>query len=189
MTRYLIRQSLLSLVKLFLFATLMFFFIQLLMPGDWVDQFSLFLDGAAQEEMRAQLGLDLPIGERYLLWLRQLITLDLGYSFTGPPIVEVLKEVIPPTLFVFVAGTTIAFLIGLWLGKRTARKCIEQYGCGTKRANGQQPPGWITGFQQGDERDADKCTNERNQDRTCQRTRGSVFFCQSLSHCAAFFAK
>ncbi|MGD9048277.1 MAG: ABC transporter permease [Anaerolineae bacterium] len=120
MTRYLIRQSVLSLVKLFIFATLMFFFIQLLMPGDWVDQFSLFLDSGAREEMRVQLGLDLPIWERYLQWLRQLVTLDLGYSFTGPPIVEVLKDVIPPTLFVFVTGTTIAFLIGLWLGKRTA---------------------------------------------------------------------
>jgi peptide/nickel transport system permease protein len=120
MTRYLIRQSVLSLVKLFIFATLMFFFIQLLMPGDWVDQFSLFLDSGEREEMRVQLGLDLPVWERYLLWLRQLVTLDLGYSFTGPPIVDVLKDVIPPTLFVFVTGTTIAFLIGLWLGKRTA---------------------------------------------------------------------
>ena len=62
MTRYLIRQSLLSLVTLFIFATLMFFFIQLLMPGDWVDQFSLFLDTSAREELRVQLGLDLPIG-------------------------------------------------------------------------------------------------------------------------------
>jgi peptide/nickel transport system permease protein len=120
MTRYLIRQSVLSLVKLFIFATLMFFFIQLLMPGDWVDQFSLFLDSGEREEMRVQLGLDLPVWERYLQWLRQLVTLDLGYSFTGPPIVDVLKDVIPPTLFVFVTGTTIAFLIGLWLGKRTA---------------------------------------------------------------------
>lgn len=120
MTRYLIRQSALSLIKLFVFATLMFFFIQLLMPGDWVDQFALFLDRGEREELRIQLGLDLPVWERYLRWLRQLITLDLGDSFTGPPIVEVLKDVIPPTLFVFVTGTTIAFLIGLWLGKRTA---------------------------------------------------------------------
>lgn len=120
MTRYLIRQSVLSLVKLFLFATLMFFFIQILMPGDWVDQFSLFLDRGEREVMRVQLGLDLPIWERYFRWLRQLVTLDLGDSMTGPPIVDILKDVIPPTLFVFVIGTTIAFLIGMWLGKRTA---------------------------------------------------------------------
>lgn len=120
MTRYLVRQSLLSLAKLFLFATLMFFFIQSLMPGDWVDQFSLFLNPVEQDELRVQLGLDLPVSERYLLWLKQLVTLDLGNSFTGEPIVEILKTVIPPTLLVFVTGTVIAFLLGMWLGKRTA---------------------------------------------------------------------
>lgn len=120
MVRYLIRQTLLSLVKLFLFATLMFFFIQLLMPGDWVDQFSLFTSKAEQDALRAQLGLDLPVWQRYLFWLRQLVTLDLGQSFTGERIVDILNNVIPPTLFVFVVGTVLAFLIGMWLGKRTA---------------------------------------------------------------------
>lgn len=120
MARYLIRQTLLSLVKLFLFATLMFFFIQLLMPGDWVDQFSLFTSKAEQDVLRAQLGLDLPIWQRYLFWLRQLVTLDLGGSFSGERIADVLNNVIPPTLFVFVVGTVLAFLIGMWLGKRTA---------------------------------------------------------------------
>jgi peptide/nickel transport system permease protein len=116
----LVRQCLFSLVKLFLFATLMFFFIQILMPGDWVDQFSLFMSRAEQEAMRVQLGLDLPLWERYLEWLRSLVTLDLGYSLTGEPMVEILKQVIPPTLFVFVIGTAIAFLFGFWLGERTA---------------------------------------------------------------------
>lgn len=120
MARYLIRQSLFSLVKLFLFATLMFFFIQILMPGDWVDQFSLFMSRAEREAMRVQLGLDLPIWQRYYEWLRSLITLDLGDSLTGEPMVAVLKQVIPPTLFVFVVGTAIAFLFGFWLGERTA---------------------------------------------------------------------
>ena len=120
MTRYLIRQSLFSLVKLFLFATLMFFFIQILMPGDWVDQFSLFMSRAEQEAMRAELGLDLPLPQRYLEWLRGLVTFDLGHSLTGEPMTEILAQVIPPTLFVFVIGTVIAFLFGFWLGERTA---------------------------------------------------------------------
>ena len=120
MTRYLIRQTLLSLAKLFVFVTIMFFFIQIMMPGDFVDQFSLFANAAQREEMRVQFGLDLPIWQRYLRWLRQLVTLDLGESLTGQPMTDVLKDVIPPTLLVFVTGTAIAFMIGLWLGKRTA---------------------------------------------------------------------
>jgi peptide/nickel transport system permease protein len=120
MIRYLIRQSLLSLVKLFLFATIMFFFIQILIPGDFVDQFSLFMDRSERAAMREQLGLNLPIWQRYLEWLNKLVHLDLGVSFYGEPLVETLKLVIPPTLLVFVTGTALAFAIGMWLGKRTA---------------------------------------------------------------------
>jgi peptide/nickel transport system permease protein len=120
MTRYLVRQGLLSLIKLFVFITFMFFFVQLMMPGDFVDQFSLSLDSAQREALRTQLGLDLPIGQRYLKWLRLLITLELGESFYGEPIGEILKNVVPPTLLIFFVGTAIAFMLGLWLGKRTA---------------------------------------------------------------------
>jgi peptide/nickel transport system permease protein len=120
MTRYLIRQSLVSLAKLFVFVTIMFFLIQLLMPGDWVDQFSLFCDRECRERMRGQLGLDLPIWQRYLQWLKRIVTLDLGTSLEGQPITDILKEVIPATLVVFLIGTVLAFMIGLWLGKRTA---------------------------------------------------------------------
>lgn len=120
MTRYLVRQGLLSLVKLFVFITFMFFFVQLMMPGDFVDQFSLSLDTSQREVLRSQLGLDLPIWQRYVKWLQLLITLDLGESFYGQPIIDVFKNVVPPTLLIFFVGTAIAFMLGLWLGKRTA---------------------------------------------------------------------
>jgi peptide/nickel transport system permease protein len=120
MTRYLVKQFLMSLVKLFVFVTFMFFFIQLMIPGDFVDQFAIFCDAECRAAMRSQLGLDLPIWSRYLHWLGNIIRLDLGHSFYGPPIIEIMKDVIPPTLLVFVTGTALAFIIGLWLGKRTA---------------------------------------------------------------------
>jgi peptide/nickel transport system permease protein len=120
MSRYLVRQALLSVAKLFVFATLMFFFIQSLMPGDFVDQFSMFMNQAERDALRSQLGLDLPIHERYLRWLQQLTTLDLGESLQGGPVNDILAQALPSTLFVFVTGTVLAFLVGLWLGERTA---------------------------------------------------------------------
>lgn len=120
MRRYLVRQTLLSLVKLFVFITFMFFFVQAMIPGDFVDQFSLSLDVSQREELRIQLGLDLPILQRYFRWLRTVFTMELGTSFGGQPILEIIKTALPPTLFVFFTGTIIAFMIGLWLGKRTA---------------------------------------------------------------------
>ena len=98
MTRYLIRQTLLSMVKLFVFVSLMFFLIQIMIPGDFVDQFSLSLDSSQRDELRVQLGLDLPLWQRYINWLARLATLDFGTSFFGQPVTEMLKVVIPPTL-------------------------------------------------------------------------------------------
>jgi peptide/nickel transport system permease protein len=122
MARYLTKQALLSLIKLLVFLTIMFFFIQIVMPGDYVDQYALSYDAERREAIRAQFRLDLPLWQQYLLWLRRFVTLDFGndvFGF-GEPIADILKEVIPPTLLVFFTGTALAFLIGLWLGKRTA---------------------------------------------------------------------
>jgi len=120
MTRYLIRQFVISLIKLFIFLTFMFFFIQIVMPGDFVDQFAMGCDAACREEMRLQLGLDLPLWNRYFHWLGQVVRLDFGGSMGGEHILDIFKQVIPPTLLVFVTGTVLAFMIGLWLGKITS---------------------------------------------------------------------
>ncbi|MBN1956526.1 MAG: ABC transporter permease [Anaerolineae bacterium] len=125
MIRYLVKQALLSLVKLFVFVTIMFFLIQIMMPGDFVDQFSLTMNQRERDALREELGLNLPIWQRYLRWMGQILRLDFGESFSilgsgGPPVSAILKTVIPPTLLVFCTGTALAFLIGLWLGKVTA---------------------------------------------------------------------
>jgi peptide/nickel transport system permease protein len=119
MLEYLFRQGVLSLVKLLVFATIIFVLIQILVPGDFVDQSSLLTSAAERREMRQALGLDLPLGQRYWKWINDLFRLDLGRSFTGQPITGILKDAIPPTLLVFVTGTGLAFLLGLWLGSRT----------------------------------------------------------------------
>ena len=124
MTRFLIRRLLSGLVVLFVFVTIVFFLVQIIIPGDFVSQFALSLSPSQAEGLRHQLGLDLPIWQRYLLWLNGLIHGDLGRSYTlsgeGVPIFETLKPVIPPSVLVFGIGTVIAFLLGLWLGKVTA---------------------------------------------------------------------
>jgi len=80
------------------------------------------LEGALQEgnqqllkELQGiQLGLDLPLWNRYFYWLGQVVRLDFGESMFGEPILDIFKRVIPPTLLVFVIGTILAFMIGLW---------------------------------------------------------------------------
>ena len=124
MIRYLARRVISGLVTLLLFVSLVFVGTQVVLPGDFVSQYALFLSTSESEEMRQALGLDLPLGERYLHWLGQLLHGDLGRSFSiegmGAPVTEVILQTLPATLLVFGLGTAIAFLGGQWLGRLTS---------------------------------------------------------------------
>jgi peptide/nickel transport system permease protein len=122
MGRYLLKQAILSVLKLFLFVSIMFFLIQVLMPGDFVDQFALGLTRTERERLRISLGIDLPLWQQYLNWIRGVFTGNLGTSGYGYPVSNVFRFILPATLFVFLPGTLIAFFVGLRLGKVTAWK-------------------------------------------------------------------
>jgi peptide/nickel transport system permease protein len=117
MARYLFKRAVWGLITLFVFQTFMFFLAQLLIPGDYASQFRLFLTGEEVERIRQSLGLDLSLGQQYLNWLQNILSGELGPSFSGPSVGEILLSVLPTTLLVFVTGTAIAFLLGQWLGK------------------------------------------------------------------------
>jgi len=124
MLRFILRRLLSGLVTLFLFQTAIFFAIQLVIPGDFASQYALILSQDEMQELRQQLGLDLPVGERYLHWIENLLRGDLGRSFSlrgpGDTVFEVIQRAAPPTILVFGLGTLLAFLLGQWLGKLTA---------------------------------------------------------------------
>ena len=120
MIRYLSKRALSSLIALFLFLTFMFFVAEIMIPHDFTVQFGMTYTREQREQMQQEFGLDLPLWQRYLNWVRRLISGSLGTSFYGSPVVEVLKAFLPPTLLIFVAGTGIAFVFGQWLGKLTA---------------------------------------------------------------------
>lgn len=120
MVRYLSRRLISSIIALFLFLTLMFFVTEILIPSDFTVQFSLTMTAAQREELRHELGLDLPLWQRYLRWVGNLVRGDLGVSFYGARISGIFKQVLPYTLLVFLMGTVVAFLVGQWIGKVTA---------------------------------------------------------------------
>lgn len=81
------------------------------------------VDERALEAKRRELGLDRPLGERYLRWWGDLIRLDLGHSFTNRrPVAESIAERLPAslTLVVFALGLSIG--IGVPLGVAAAVK-------------------------------------------------------------------
>jgi len=122
MAGYYARKIVNNIISLFIFVTALFFIAQVMIPHDFTAQFVLMMNRVEREALREELGLNLPLWQQYLYWLGKLLRGDLGISFTGSPISEMLKSVIPPTLLIFLLGTVVAFLIGLWLGKLTAWK-------------------------------------------------------------------
>lgn len=118
MGRYLGGRLVYGLVTLFLFVTLLFFGVNLLVPGDFVNQF--ILTGSDAQAIREALGLDRPLWDQYLSWLTGLLRFDLGQSFEGVDVSLALANALPSTMLVLAVGLTIAFVLGGWLGRVSA---------------------------------------------------------------------
>ena len=79
--------------------------------------------GSAQEvdALRASLGLNEPLGIRFLLYMKGLLTLNLGYSHVqSMPVIDLVLQRIPATLLLMFTALVFAIVIGVLLGIITA---------------------------------------------------------------------
>ena len=114
-----IRRAALSVVTLFLLATFIFFATEVL-PGDALDV-SLSADEIANmppevlARRKAELGLDRPVGERYLAFLHGLVSLDLGRTIiTRAPVAEIVA--MPMRNSMALAAVTLLLALPVALG-------------------------------------------------------------------------
>lgn len=124
MTRYLLRRLGASLLLLLLVVSLTFFVLRLA-PGDPSAQIeNPRIPREHQERMAALYGLDRPLLEQYLTWLRGVVLDgDWGLSFSHRrPVSAVLLERLPATLALTVTALLIQFAVGLTLGVAAARR-------------------------------------------------------------------
>jgi peptide/nickel transport system permease protein len=105
-----------AVATLFLFLTAVFFFVQVWVPYTWATQ---FLQGgaAAFDAAMEAAGLNRPLPERYADFIGGLVRLDLGSSFSGAPVSDLIFEALPVTLTVFITGTVIGWIVGELLGR------------------------------------------------------------------------
>ena len=121
MGRYLLRR-LVSLLPVWLGISLVAFALANLTPGDparLMLQRQLARQPTAEEVARARLdlGLDAPFAVRYVRWLGDAVTGDLGESYrTGEPVLTALISRFPVTLQIAVLGVLGAIAIALPLG-------------------------------------------------------------------------
>ena len=114
---YILQRILLSIPTIFLLLTSVFFLMHVL-PGDPIyimygDKFpTVYVD-----QIRHNLGLDLPISQQYAAYISKLVRGDLGISLIYKiPVIEKVGQVYPVTLELAFTGLFMATLLGLPLG-------------------------------------------------------------------------
>lgn len=122
MTKTLVKRVLLLLATLLL-VTILAFVAFSIIPGDPTS--SMLGVEATPEQiaaLRAKLGLDLPIWQRYLHWLGGLLTGDLGESYNyAMPVAQLLATCVTHTLTLAVLAFVLIVAISLPLGILAAR--------------------------------------------------------------------
>lgn len=110
------RRLIWAFLTLFIYLSVVFLFVQVWVPFNWATPALLGGPEAYQAALES-LGLDRPLWERYVEFATGLVQGELGQSFTGAPVVEVLKDTAPVTIFVFAVGALIAYIVGEFLGR------------------------------------------------------------------------
>ncbi|MBH38109.1 peptide permease [bacterium] len=117
MIRY-IGQRLLALFPMLLGVTFIAFIIMKAAPGDPV---GMFMDPSVNladiERIRANLGFDKPILVQYVMWLKNVLMGNFGYSLiSGKPALQAIMERLPATLLLSITSLCLILLITFPLG-------------------------------------------------------------------------
>lgn len=123
---YYIGKRLLSMLPLLFGITLICFAVIQLSPGDPVTlgtSLNQEADADAHQKLREAYGLNKPLHEQYLTWLKGLIQLDFGTSFApdNRPVIDKITESLPVTLWMNIIGLFFVFLIAIPLGVMSAK--------------------------------------------------------------------
>lgn len=129
LVRFLLVRLAMGLLGLLVFASAIWLLSTWLIPGDFSSNFTS-LNNEERDAIRAALGLDRPVLERYVEFVGGLLRLDLGTTFgvafsntgtvieSGEPVTGLVLGVLPWTLTLFALSIGLGFLIGLPLGRR-----------------------------------------------------------------------
>jgi oligopeptide transport system permease protein len=113
--KYMTTRVLYSLIALFILAALTFFMMQAL-PGDPFLK-PKKLPPAVEANLRAKFGLDKPVWEQFFIYMKNVLTGNLGYSFEAKrPVAEIIGRGIPASFELGIRSIVLAVIVGLLLG-------------------------------------------------------------------------
>lgn len=111
-------RRLLQLIPVFLGATLLIYLMVFALPGDPVAALGgeRGLAPAVQEQIRAQYNLDQPFLIQYLLYLKGIVTLDFGTTFSGRQVSSVIASALPVTFRLAMMALVFEAVLGIGVG-------------------------------------------------------------------------
>lgn len=115
MTRYLAGRILQAFIGLIFITTLVFVLVRLTGDPSRI-LMSEYAPLELREVLAERLGLDRPLHEQYVSYMGGLLMLDLGQSFSGQPVIDVLLARLPATASLALASLAVAIILGLPLG-------------------------------------------------------------------------
>jgi peptide/nickel transport system permease protein len=121
---YLLARLLLAPVMLWTIATVIFLLMRAT-PGDPVDAIVGSRASAdIKDAMRVKLGLDKSLLEQYGVYLKKLMSFDLGESITssGIKVTKIISDHFPATVELAIGAITVAFVVGITIGIISASK-------------------------------------------------------------------
>lgn len=117
MLRYVSRRVL-QMIPVFFGATLLIYAMVFLMPGDPVEALGgdRGLTEAARARIAAEYNLDKPFFMQYLLYLKGILTLDFGKTFSGLPVLDVMANAFPVTVKLALMALVFESIFGIIFG-------------------------------------------------------------------------
>jgi peptide/nickel transport system permease protein len=117
LVRFIGSRLLLTVITAFFVSMIVFFAVRAV-PGDpALNVLGLQSTAADREALRRVMGLDQPLIVQFFSWLGHAITGDFGYSYSqGRPVASVIGPALGNTLFLGLAASILAVIIGLAMG-------------------------------------------------------------------------
>ena len=117
MFKYIVKRLLLGIFTLFILATIVFFGMKA-MPGSPFSRDNKAIPAATMEALNKKYGLDKPVSEQYVVYMKNVIHGDFGVSISKKcqSVTEIVKTRLPVTAKLGVIAFVVSMLVGITLG-------------------------------------------------------------------------
>ena len=114
--------KLIEIVFIFFIILTVLFFLFRLSPGDPISKVvDPMLTPEDMKHLISQMGLDKPLWEQYVIYLKNFVLGNFGVSFHyGEPVSQIIKARLGWTILLFTTATALAAVVGVFLGKVAA---------------------------------------------------------------------